>query len=160
MTKPSNLNQTQRILVSRSITFKPHLTPVRHKVLSRCALLNRLAGTGWGASTSTLRTSSLALVYPAAEYCSPVWSRSRNTKEVDGAINSTLRTITACLKSTPRQYLPSLADIAAASVRRNAATLRLALKYALMEVFNNNLVCLKTRPRLKSQSRLRNRRLN
>jgi len=151
MTKPSNLNQTQRILVSHSITFKPHLTPVRHKVLSRFALLNRLAGTGWGASMSTLRTSSLALVYPAAEYCSPVWSRSRNTKEVDVAINSALRTITACLKSTPRQYLPSLADIAAASVRRNAATLRLALKYALMEVFNNNLVCLKTRPRLKSQ---------
>jgi len=54
-----------------SLTFKPHLTSVRQKVLSRCALLNRLAGTGWGASVSTLRTSSLALVYPTAEYCSP-----------------------------------------------------------------------------------------
>jgi len=41
-----------------------------------------------------------------------------------------------------------LADIAPASVRRNS-TLRLALKYALTEHFNNNLVCLKTRPRLK-----------
>jgi len=33
--------------------------------------------------------------------------------------------------------------------RRNAATLRLALKYALTEHFNNNLVRLKTRPCLK-----------
>jgi len=44
-----------------------------------------------------------------------------------------------------------LAGIAPASVRRNATTLRLALKYALTEHFNNNLVHLKTRPRLKSR---------
>ena len=100
---------------------------------------------------STLRTSSLALVYPTAEYCSPVWSRSRSTKEVDVAINSPLRTITGCLKPTPTQYLPILVGIAPASVRRNAATLRLVLKYALTEHFNNNLVRLKTRPRLKSR---------
>jgi len=94
------------VKLDRSLTFKPHLTSVRQKVLSRCALSNRLAGTGWGASMSTLRTSSLALVYPTAEYCSPVWSRSRSTKEVDGAIKSALRTITGCLKPTPTQYLP------------------------------------------------------
>jgi len=65
------------------------------------------------------------------------------------AINSALRTITGCLKSTPTQYLPILAANAPASVRRNAVTLRLAVKYALTENFNNNLVHLKTRPRLK-----------
>ena len=59
------------IKLDRSLTFKPHLTSVQQKVLSRCALLNRLAGTGWCASVSTLSTSSLALVYPTAEYCSP-----------------------------------------------------------------------------------------
>ena len=67
------------------------------------------------------------------------------------AINSALRTITGCLKPTPTQYLPILAGIAPASVRRNTATLRLALKYALTEHFNNNLACLKARPRLKSR---------
>jgi len=139
------------VRLDRSPFFKPHLTSVRQKVLSRCALLNQLAGTGWGAFMSTLSTSSLALVHPTAEYCSPSWSRSRNTKEVDVAINSALRTITGCLKLTPRQYLPILAGIAPASVRQNAVTLRLDLKYALKEHFNNNLVCLKTRPRLKSQ---------
>jgi len=139
------------VKLDRSLTFRPHLTSVRQKFLSRCALLNRLASTGWGASVSTLRTSSLALVYPTAEYCSQAWSRSRSTKEVDVAINSALRTITGCLKPTPTQYLPIPEGIAPASVRRNAPTLRLALKYALTEHFNDNLVRLKTRPRLKSR---------
>ena len=118
-----------------------------------CDLCSRVHGIIWlsiGVSVSTLRTSSLALVYPTAEYCSPAWSRSGNTKEVDVAINSALRTIPGCLKPTPTQYLPVLAGIAPASVRGNAATLRLALKYALTEHFKN-LVRLKTRPRLKSR---------
>jgi len=58
--------------------------------------------------------------------------------EVDEVINSALQTITECLKPTPTQYLPILADIAAASVRQNATTLRLAVKYAMIEHFNNN----------------------
>jgi len=94
---------------------------------------------------------SSCIAYPTAECCSPAWSRSRNTKEVDVAINSALRTTTGCLKPKPTQYLPILAGIAPASVRGNAAALRPALKYALTEHFNNNLVCSKTRPRLKSR---------
>jgi len=112
----------------RSLTFKPHVTSVQQKVLSRCALLNRLAGTGWGASVSTLRTSSLALAYTTAEYCSPAWSRSRHTKEVGVALNSALPTIAGYLKPTPTQYLPIHAGIAPASVRRNAVNVQLALK--------------------------------
>jgi len=96
------------VTLDRSLTFKPHLTSVRQKVLSRCSLLNRLAGTGWSASVSTLRTSSLALVYPTAEYCSPAWSRSRSTKEVDVAINSALRTIPGCLTQHRRNTCQSL----------------------------------------------------
>jgi len=99
-----------------------------------------------------LRTSSLALVYLTAEYCYPAWSRSRNMKEVDVAINSALRTITGCLKPTPTQYSPILPDIDPASVWRNAATLWRALKYTLTEHFNNNLVHLKTRPRLSREA--------
>jgi len=66
-------------------------------------------------------------------------------------MNSALRTITGCLKPTPTQYLLILAGIVPAAVRRNAASLRLTLKFALTEHFNNNLVRLKARPRLKSQ---------
>jgi len=52
------------VKLDRTLTFKPHLTSVRQKVLSRCALLNRLAGRGWGASVNTLRTSSQLLHTP------------------------------------------------------------------------------------------------
>lgn len=48
--------------------------------------------------------------------------------KVDTAINSALRIVTGCLKPTPVSYLPVLAGIAPASLRRDAATLTLARK--------------------------------
>ena len=62
-----------------------------------------------GASAKTLRISTQALVFPAAEYCAHVWSRSPHVKKVDVAINSSLRTISGCLKPTPVFQLPVLA---------------------------------------------------
>ena len=47
---------------------------------------------------------------------------------MDTAINSALRIVTGCLKPTPVSYLPVLAGIAPASLRRDAATLTLARK--------------------------------
>ena len=73
----------------------------------------------WDRCTITLRISTQALVFPAAEYCAPVWSRSPHVKKVDVAINSSLRTISV---------LPVLAGIAPAGLRRKAATLALARK--------------------------------
>ena len=49
-------------------------------------------------------------------------------KKVDVAINSSLRTISGCLKPTPVFQLPVLAGIAPAGLRRKAATLALARK--------------------------------
>jgi len=105
--------------LDRSLTFKPHLTSVRQKVLSCCARLNRLAGTGLCAFVSMLRTSSLALVYPAAEYCSPAWSRSRNTKEADMATNKFCftnnywmpKTSTDAILANPCRHCPSFSPM-------------------------------------------------
>ena len=47
----------------------------------------------FGASAKTLRISTQALVFTAAEYCAPDWSRSPHVKQVDVAINSSLWTI-------------------------------------------------------------------
>ena len=44
------------------------------KLKNRNNLLMKLAGSTWGASANTLRSSALALCYSAAEYCAPVWS--------------------------------------------------------------------------------------
>ena len=71
--------------LDRMLNFKQHLEEVAGKVTSRGSLIRRLAGTTWGASAKTLRISTQALVFPAAEYGSPVWSRSPHVKKVDVA---------------------------------------------------------------------------
>ena len=116
------------VRLDRTLSYKQHLEEVRAKVTSRVSLIRRLAGTTWGASARTLRISTQALVFSAAEYCAPVWSRSPHVKKVDPVINNALRIITGCLKPTPVSYLPVLAGIPPASLRREAATLTLARK--------------------------------
>ena len=116
------------VRLDRMLNFKQHLEEVAGKVTSRVSRIPRLAGTTWGASAKTLRISTQALLFPAAEYCAPVWSRSPHVKKVDVAINSSLRTIYGCLKPTPVFLLPVLAGIAPAGLRRKAATLALTRK--------------------------------
>ena len=111
------------VKLDRTLTYRDHLTALRGKVMARSALIRRLAGTSWGASTPTLRTSTLALVYAPAEYCAPVWCRSAHTKLVDVSLNTALRTITGCLRPTQVEQLPVLAEIAPPALRREAATL-------------------------------------
>ena len=107
------------VRLDRMLNFKHHLDEVAEQVTSKVSLIRRLAGTTWRASAKTLRISTQALVFSAAEYCAPVWSRSLQVKNVDVATNSSLRTISGCLKPTPVFHLPVLA-------RRKAATLALA----------------------------------
>ena len=71
------------VKLDRTLTYREHLTALPGKVMARTALIRRLAGTRWGASTPTLRTYTLALVYAPAEYCAPVWCRSSRTHLVD-----------------------------------------------------------------------------
>ena len=97
------------VRLDRMLNFKQHLEDVAGKVTSRVSLIRCLAGTTWGASAKTLRISTQALVFPAAEYCAPVLSRSTHVRKVDVAINSSLRTISGCLKPTPVFHLPVLA---------------------------------------------------
>ena len=106
------------VKLDRTLTYREHLTALRGKVMARTALIRRLAGTSWGASTPTLRTSTLALVYAPGEYCTPVWCRSSHTRIVDVGLNASLRTITGCLRPTQVDQLPVLADIAPPALRR------------------------------------------
>ena len=55
------------VRLDRMLNFKQHLEEVAGKVTSRVALIRRLADTTWGASAKTLRISTQALVFPAAE---------------------------------------------------------------------------------------------
>ncbi|KAJ3584496.1 hypothetical protein NHX12_014991 [Muraenolepis orangiensis] len=69
------------VCLDRTLSFKQHLEEVKAKVTSRVALIRHLAGTTWGASAKTLRISTQALVFSAAEYCAPVWSRSPHARK-------------------------------------------------------------------------------
>ena len=66
------------VTLDKSLTYPRHLESLRKKLISRVALLRWLAGSGWGAGATTLRTAALALVY-SAEYCAPVWCHSPHT---------------------------------------------------------------------------------
>ena len=111
------------VRLDRMLNFKQHLEEVAENGTSRVSLIRRLAGTIWAASAKTLRISSQALLFHAAEYCAPITSRSPHVKKVDVAINSSLRTLSGCLKPTPVFHLPVLTWIAPAGVRRKASTL-------------------------------------
>ena len=81
----------------------------------------KLAGTTWGSNARTLRTSSLALVYSAAEYCAPVWMRSAHVRKLDVQLKETMRIITGTLRPTPTPWLPVLAHIDPPDHRRQRA---------------------------------------
>ncbi|XP_030847026.1 uncharacterized protein LOC115926449 [Strongylocentrotus purpuratus] len=110
------------ITLDRTLSYKQHVQKVKGKVGTRNNLLRKLANSSWGANSSTLRSTALALCYSAAEYACPVWERSSHTKKVDAALNDSCRCITGCLKPTNVDSLHSLAGIAPSDVRRTVAS--------------------------------------
>jgi len=95
------------VTLDRTLSYREHLT----KLKNRNNLLMKLAGSTWGASANTQRSSTLALCCSAAEYCAPVWSRSAHTSQVDVQLNSNMRLISGTLRSTPLPWLPVLSNI-------------------------------------------------
>ena len=75
------------LLFSSMLSYREHLTKTAGKLKNRNNLLMKLAGSTWGTSTNTLRSSALALCYSAAEYCAPIWSCSAHTSQVDVQMN-------------------------------------------------------------------------
>ena len=54
-------------MLFRSLTYRRHLESLR-KLTSRVAVLRLVAGSGWGAGATTLRTPTPAQVHSTAEY--------------------------------------------------------------------------------------------
>jgi len=65
-------------------------------------------------------------MHSTAEYCAPVWCRIAHTRLIDPAIIDALRIVTGCMRPTPADNLPILADIQPAELRHNEAKLFLA----------------------------------
>jgi len=100
------------------LSYTEHLTKTTGKLKNRNNLLMKLAGSTWGASANTLRSSALALCYSATEYCAPVWSWSAYTSQVDMQLNSTMRLISGTLRSTRLPWFPVLSNIELPALQR------------------------------------------
>ena len=112
------------VTLDRNLTYQQHITKLANKAKSRVKIINKLAGTSWGSKGATLSTASLALVYSAAEYCSPTWSQSSNVKKIDTILNVTMRIITGTLQPTPLPWLPVPSNITPPSICRQNHALR------------------------------------
>ena len=76
---------------------------------------------------SVVKTHCFVLCYSAAEYCTPVWSRSAHTSQVDVQLNS-MRLISGTLRSIPLLWFPVLYNIEPPALRRKTATNELVEK--------------------------------
>lgn len=120
------------VTLDTSLTFRNHLDKTKQKLKTRNNVLNKLAGTNWGANASTLRTTALALVYSTAEYCCAVWKNSCHISKVDTQLNAAMRTVSGTISSTPIAWLPVLSNIAPPELRRQHAIKKLWDKYQTM----------------------------
>ena len=82
--------------------------PWRHskKISKRNCMMRKIAGTSRGAKQTVLRATGMPLCYSVEEYCAPVWSRSAPSKLVGVKLRETMRIVSGCLKSTPKEWLP------------------------------------------------------
>ena len=97
----------------------PNMHNTKMKVATRNNLLRKLSNSKWGANSSTIRTTALALCYSVAEYAAPVWARSSHTQKLNPELNSACRVVTGCLKPTNVEDLYLLAGIAPPDIRRD-----------------------------------------
>ena len=110
------------ITLERTLSYKAHIEKTKKKVGTRNNIIRKQRTSKWGATPATLRSSTLALCYSAAEYVCPVWERSTHAKKLDATLNETCRMITGCLKPTNTNSLPVLAGIAPSYTRRTVAS--------------------------------------
>jgi len=111
------------VALDRQLTYKRHIEKTAAKLKTRNNIIQKVAGSSWGASTSTLRTSALALVYSAAEYACSVWLNSSHCNKIDVQLNHSMKIIPGAVKSTPTQWLPVLCNILPPSIRRKSVGL-------------------------------------
>ena len=110
------------VKLESTLSYRSHILSTKAKVNTRNNILRKLNYSKWGCMPHTLRISTLALCYTAAEYACPVWSRSVHASKLDPAPNNACQTITGCLKRTNISNLHLLAGITPPEIRRETAS--------------------------------------
>ena len=108
------------VTLDRCLTYKEHIDKTKAKTGARNSILKKLANTNiyWGTDARTIRTTALARCFSAAEYASPVWSRSSHASKIDPVLNAACRAISGCLRPTRVDDLYLLFGIAPQHIRR------------------------------------------
>lgn len=86
------------ITLNRTLSFKKHIENSAKKVKYRVNLIQKFAGTGWGANAITLRAVTMAIVYSTAKYGAPVWINSAYVTWIDSELNNVMRIISGAVK--------------------------------------------------------------
>ena len=143
------------VKLDRALMYRHHLVALSKKLYTCFSLLRRLAGSGWGAGTKTLRTAALSLIYSTAECCAPAWCCSAYTRLIDSVLIDALRIVTGCLRPTPTDNLPVFSGIQPTELRHLGATLSLASCSSLDpgHILHGQL----TEPQAASKKRLKSR---
>ena len=84
-------------------------------------IIRKLANSKWRSKAATLRPSSVALCYSAAEYACPVWARSTHAPKMNPVLPNCCRIISGCLKPTHLDSVHILAGITPPHIRRTVA---------------------------------------
>ena len=110
---------TSQSTMERVTSYMQMIYVSQMKVATRNNLLSKLSNSKWGANTSTIRTTALALCYSVAEYAALVCARSSHAQKLNPELNSACRSVTGCLKPTNVEDLYLLAGIAPLDIRRD-----------------------------------------
>jgi len=111
--------------IDKRLTWKPHIQLVQERAIKKLALMRKLAGTTWGATTKILRQIYIGAVRPIMEYASATWTTaSKSAKDkLDKVQNMGLRLILGGMRSTPIRDMEKTTTIQPLEMRRQYKTL-------------------------------------
>lgn len=113
------------VKLDKKLTWNPHIQQSEKRAIKRLAIMKKLAGTKWGASSTILKQVYTGNVRPVMEYGSAAWSTAAvsNTGKLDRVQNTAMRIMTGGLKTTPINKLETATGLLPLNQRRDEKVL-------------------------------------
>ncbi|GFO05989.1 RNA-directed DNA polymerase from mobile element jockey-like [Plakobranchus ocellatus] len=112
------------------LCLRRHIEEVTNSVRERTRILQKLAGTNWGATPQSLRTIFVSFIRPVLEYAKPVLNlASTSLEKLDRVQNAALRLVLGALRSIPIAILELAAGCELLGLRRGEQTVLAQERY-------------------------------
>ncbi|GFO48555.1 reverse transcriptase [Plakobranchus ocellatus] len=117
------------------LNLTKHVKNVASNVREQLGIVQKVAGTSWGAKPLTLRTLYTSFVRPVLEYANPILNlvSHKSLETLDKVQNAALRLITGGLQSTPISVLEAATGCEPLGLRREVQTVKTLEEYLRME---------------------------